>query len=99
MRAKVGATVAKGQVVAVFQSGVPQKKLDALREEEREFEAAAGKNPQAKRDLEKVKAELAELERAARPTTVVSDRAGSVVEVLVKPGDVVKPGQVVVRVQ
>lgn len=101
VRVKAGDVVKKGQVVALLEPlGGVRRKLDSLRAEERDFEAAVAKgNKAAKRDLESVRREIAELERRSRGASLTSDVGGVVVEVLVAPGDSVKSGAPVVKLQ
>jgi biotin carboxyl carrier protein len=77
-----------------------KRKLDALLEEEQAFEAAVAKgNRAARRDLEAVREEIARLSSRAKAVTVASDVEGVVVEVLVAPGDRVRAGQPVARIE
>lgn len=94
VRVKVGAAVKKGQTIATLEgAGGLRKKLEALREEERDFEQAVKKgNKSARKDLEQVRQDIAELSRRVRPTPLVSDADGTVVEVLVKDGAAIKAG-------
>ena len=99
VRVKAGANIDKGAVLLVLEGNVPTRKLNALREVEAELAAAAAKgNATAKRDLDKARAEIAELNRGSAGARLTSDRAGRVLEVLVKAGDVVKSGQAIARV-
>ena len=97
---EAGERVRATGAIAWLEGGGNPKKLAALREEERDFAAAAKKgNKQAERDLEEVRASIAELERAGRGRTLPSGKAGEVVLVLIKPGDKVEVGQVIARLK
>jgi hypothetical protein len=92
-RVEVGAAL----VVVEVASG-SSRKLVALRREEAEFAAAS--DPRARAELEAVRAEIRRLEsRATGTQTMTSDKAGTVVDVLVKPGDVVRDATPIVRLQ
>jgi pSer/pThr/pTyr-binding forkhead associated (FHA) protein/biotin carboxyl carrier protein len=93
-KVKPGAKVAKGDVVGFLEgSAGARRKLEALREEEADFASAVKKgNKSAARDLESVRSEIANLEKRTKGAPLVSDQAGTVKELVVKVGDVVKVG-------
>ena len=100
LRVAIGAVVVKGQTLAVLQAaGGLRKKLDSLREEERAFEQALQKgNKAARRDLQAVREAIAELTPRVRGTPLLSDVAGTVVEVFAKPGETIDRGQPIVSI-
>ncbi|MFZ9886303.1 MAG: FHA domain-containing protein [Myxococcota bacterium] len=70
-----------------------QRKLAALRREERAFrEAAEAGDARAKQELASIRREMANLEGARRIYVVKAPRAGRVVAVQVSPGDTVSAG-------
>lgn len=101
VRVKVGDVVKKGQALAVLEAaGGLRRKLESLREEERAFEAAVKKgNKAARRDLEQVRADIAELTRRTKGAPLVSDSDGTVVEVHAREGATLKAGDPVVTLR
>ena len=101
VRVKVGDVVKKGQTLAVLDAaGGLRRKLESLREEERAFEAAVKKgNKAARRDLEQVRGDIAELTRKAKGAPLLSDANGTVVEVHVRDGATLKAGDRVVTLR
>ena len=101
VRVKLGDVVKKGQTLAVLEAaGGLRRKLESLKEEERAFEAAVKKgNKAARRDLEQVRADIAELTRKTRGAPLVSDADGTVVEVQVRDGATLKAGDPVVTLR
>jgi biotin carboxyl carrier protein len=93
-----GDRVAAGAGVVVIEVEVGGRKLAALRREEAEFAAAAATRPSVQADLDAVRAEIRRLS-VRQALTLQSDRAGTVVDVLVRPGDMVRDGLPVLRVQ
>ena len=78
--------------------GAGGRKIAALRREEAEF--AAVDDPRSRAELEAVRAEIRRLEsRATGTVTMTSDKAGTVVDVLVNVGDVVRDATPIVRLQ
>jgi len=98
---KAGDRVEAGAVLVVVtgDGGNLGRKLDALRREEREFAEAARKDPAAKADLDAVRADIKKLEGKLKPQEIVADSAGTVVEVLVTVGGVVRDGAPVVTLR
>jgi pSer/pThr/pTyr-binding forkhead associated (FHA) protein/biotin carboxyl carrier protein len=98
---KAGDRVEAGAVLVVVtgDGGNLGRKLEALRREEREFADAARKDPAAKADLEAVRADIKKLEAKLKPQPIVADSAGTVVEVLVTVGGVVRDGAPVVTLR
>lgn len=101
VRVKLGDVVKKGQTLAVLEAaGGLRRKLESLREEERAFEAAVKKgNKAARRDLEQVRGDIAELARKTKGAPLVSDADGTVVEVHVRDGATLKAGDPVVTLR
>jgi pSer/pThr/pTyr-binding forkhead associated (FHA) protein/biotin carboxyl carrier protein len=101
VRVRAGQQLERGQVVVVLEgAGGARRKLETLREEERAFARAVEQGrTSARRDLESVRQEIADLERKGRAAPLVSDGRGLVIEVLVKPGDSVRRGQALVRLE
>jgi biotin carboxyl carrier protein len=98
---KVGDRVEAGAALVVVNSeaGNLGRKLEALRREEREFAEAAGGAPSAKADLDAVRADIRTLEARLKPQPIVADSAGTVLEVLVTVGGVVRDGAPVVTLR
>ncbi len=98
---KVGDVVKVGDalVTVTLDNGNLQRKLQALQREEREFAEVAKKVPAAKADLDSVRAELRRAEARLKPKTLKSDHAGTVTEVLVEVGGVVRDGAPIVKLQ
>jgi hypothetical protein len=69
-----------------------RRKLETLRAEEKEFAAVVEKVPSARADLDSVRAEIKKVEGRLKPIPQKAGKAGVVVEVLVKVGDVVRDG-------
>jgi pSer/pThr/pTyr-binding forkhead associated (FHA) protein/biotin carboxyl carrier protein len=99
---RAGEKVKAGTVLVALESDIPaglKRKLEALLEEERELEEAAKRGrAQAAADLPAVRAELKEIEKKARAANIATAKSGTVLELLVRPGDVLKRGQPVARV-
>jgi pSer/pThr/pTyr-binding forkhead associated (FHA) protein/biotin carboxyl carrier protein len=90
---KPGDAIKRGATIAWLEGSGGGRKLESLREEEAAFEAAARRgNKAAERDLAKVRADIAEITRAMRERPLTADGEGRVVNVLVKVGTRVKPG-------
>jgi biotin carboxyl carrier protein len=97
---EVGAVVASGTPLVVVETdgGGSARKLAALRHEEAEF--AGVDSPRARDELATIRAEIRRLEARAKGTvTMTSDKAGTVVEVLIAPGDIVRDATPIVRVR
>ena len=101
VRVKLGDVVKKGQTLAALEAaGGLRRKLESLREEERAFEAAVKKgNKAARRDLDQVRADIAELTRKTKGAPLVTDADGTVVEVHVREGATLKAGDPVVTLR
>ncbi|MDP2339681.1 MAG: FHA domain-containing protein [Deltaproteobacteria bacterium] len=74
-----------------------RRKLETLRAEEKEFAAVVEKVPSARADLDSVRGEIRKIESRLRPIPQKAGKAGVVVEVLVKVGDVVRDGAPLVK--
>ena len=98
---KIGDTIKVGQVIGTVSSdnGSMERKLQALQNEERQFEAAAKADPAAKADLEDVRREMRRVQARLTPRNLKSDKAGTVVEILIAPGDVVRDAAPVLKVR
>jgi pSer/pThr/pTyr-binding forkhead associated (FHA) protein/biotin carboxyl carrier protein len=99
IKVKTGDRVAVGDVLLIVSGdgGNLGRKLEALRREEREFGEAARKDPAAKADLDAVRSEIRKVESKLKPVPVVADSAGTVVEILVSEGGVVRDGAPVAK--
>jgi pSer/pThr/pTyr-binding forkhead associated (FHA) protein/biotin carboxyl carrier protein len=99
IQVKAGDRVEAGAVLVVVsgEGGNLDRKLEALRREEREFADAARKDPAAKADLDAVRVEIQKLEARLKPQPIVAEQPGTVVEVLVVEGGVVRAGAPVVK--
>jgi biotin carboxyl carrier protein len=95
LRVKPGSIVKRGQALVTLEAPAAlRRKLTSLRDEERAFEQAVKKgNAAARRDLDAVRAEIVELAPRVRSTPLVSDAGGTVVDVLVKDGQLIKSGE------
>lgn len=90
IKVKVGDVVTVGDVLVVLggDNGTLARKLDTLRREEREF--AGSSDADARAELEEIRKEMKRISARLETKPVVSTAAGTVVEVLVKEGDVVR---------
>jgi biotin carboxyl carrier protein len=86
-------------VVVEVESVNLRRKLATLKGEEAEFAQAVRTVPSARADLEAIRAEIRGLEARLKPVTVKSERAGVVVEVLVRDGDVVRDAAPLLRLR
>ncbi len=92
VKVKVGDVVKVGDIVIVVggDNGTMARKLQALQREEREFAEAARKDSTLSGDLESIRREMKKVAARLETKPQRSTAAGTVVEVLVKEGDVVR---------